>query len=532
MKVEVLQNGVSVLTRELSDGTYKVGRASNCDVQLKSSQVSKQHALLVIKNGRAAIADLGSANGIFVNGILVKKQRVEASDEVRIVDFVLRFGSSFPSNLGPAPRRQATSAGSAAFAFQPDPGAYASPSAAAEAPAELPPQERFLQLMDEKLLQPFYGLVKTADWRWLLAIIILMALMSSVLLSVLPVLEWGRGITRREALQRAHTIANQVVRENYRVLSKENDEGRLTVQAAEAEKGVLNVLIVEPETKSILAPAKYLGRGVSDGYSLVALKTVSEGDEDEAEVEMTDNVWIVAHPIRVYAPDTNENKLRGIVLVQFQVTTEISSIFQPMAGASLYAILFSLGAFFLIFKMVSRPISRLQQQLDSALKGDYVEVVAEARMEELTQLATTINFAVARLKQGGGAPGDIAMDDEEGIERAYIKSVEEFDGATGDALLLLDRDKKVRFIGKATEELLNMRSQYALGQNISDACKDPGFAGTAIDLCERVMNTLGEPQHVMLDVNGIARNMSAVGHRDLGGNIRFILVVVKLGGGV
>jgi transcriptional regulator with PAS, ATPase and Fis domain len=152
-------------------------------------------------------------------------------------------------------------------------------------------------------------------------------------------------------------------------------------------------------------------------------------------------------------------------------------------------------------------------------------------MEELDQLATTINFAIARIKQGGGAPGDIAVDDDEGIERAFVKTVEEFDGATGDALLLLDRDKRVRFIGKATEELLNMRTQYALGQNISDACKDPGFAGTAIDLCERVLNTLGEAQHVMLDINGIARNMSAVGHRDAQGNIRFILVVVKLGGG-
>ena len=523
MRIEVLQNGAPILTRELGDGTYKIGRASSCEIQLKSSQVSKQHALLVIKNGRAAIADLGSANGIFVNGILVKKQRV---------DFVFRFSSGAPSGLGAPPPRMAT-AGNAAFAFQSQAATFAVPGAGmAEAPAELPPQERFLQLMDEKVLQPFYGVVKTADWRWLLALIILLALLSSVLLSVLPVLEWGRGITRKEALQRAHTIANQVVRENYRVLSKENDEGRLTTQAAEAEKGVLNVLIVDPETKTILAPAKYLGRGITDGYSMIALKTIAEGEEDEAEVEMTDNVWIVAQPIRVYAPDTNENKLRAVVLLQFQVTTEISSIFQPMAGASLYAILFSLAAFFLIFKMISRPISRMQQQLDSALKGDDVQVVAEAKMEELDQLATTINFAIARIKQGGGSPGDIAVDDEEGIERAFVKTVEEFDGATGDALLLLDRDKRVRFIGKATEELLNMRSQYALGQNISDACKDPGFAGTTIDLCERVLNTLGEPQHVLLDINGIARNMSAVGHRDSQGNIRFILVVVKLGGGV
>jgi hypothetical protein len=530
VRIEVLQNGTPVLTRELGDGTYKVGRASSCEIQLKSSQVSKQHALLVIKNGRAAIADLGSANGIFVNGILVKKQRVEATDEVRIVDFVLRFSSGAPAGLGAPPPRMAA-AGNAAFAFQPQTAAFGVPLGVAEAPAELPPQERFLQLMDEKVLQPFYGVVKTADWRWLLAVIILLALLSSVLLSVLPVLEWGRGITRKEALQRAHTIANQVVRENHRVLSKENDEGRLTVQAAEAEKGVLNVLIVDPDTKTILSPAKYLGRGLTDGYSMIGLKTVAEGEEDEAEVEMTDNVWIVAHPIRVYSPETNENKLRAVVLLQFQVTTEISSIFQPMAGASLYAILFSLAAFFLIFKMISRPISRMQQQLDSALKGENVQVVAEAKMEELDQLATTINFAIARIKQGGGAPGDIAVDDDEGIERAFVKTVEEFDGATGDALLLLDRDKRVRFIGKATEELLNMRTQYALGQNISDACKDPGFAGTAIDLCERVLNTLGEAQHVMLDINGIARNMSAVGHRDAQGNIRFILVVVKLGGG-
>ena len=74
-----------------------------------------------------------------------------------------------------------------------------------------------------------------------------------------------------------------------------------------------------------------------------------------------------------------------------------------------------------------------------------------------------------------------------------------------------------------------MRNQYAQGQNISDACRDPLFAGTAIDMADKVFSTLGETQGAQLDLNGVNRVMAAVGHKNKNGEIRFVIVTVKMG---
>lgn len=540
MKVDILKNGEVVLSKDLGEGNFKIGRAPECDLHLKSNSVSKQHALLVIKGGRAAIVDLGSANGVFVNGIMVKKQRVRPEDEIRIVDFVVKLGGKVKNEgtatglrppRGPAPGYAAGYGANGNAALNMEFGAAPEPTAMAAEPLPAStPQEKFLALMDQKILLPFFSMVKTFDWRWLLASILLAALLSSVLLSVLPVIRWGRNITTKEALARAHTVASQVVRENYRILSKTNDNTRLTVEAAEAEKGVLSAYVVDPRTRTVLAPAKYFNKSINEPFQTLAINRVVEGKEDQASVSQEDDVWIVAQPIRTYSADTNENLLQAVVLITFQITSEVTSTFQPMVEASLFAALFSLFAFFFIYKMFTHPISRIQEQLDATLKGDNVAITAEARLPELESLVNTINFSVSRLKQSAGSAGagDIASNDTSDEDGRVLQAAQLFDTCTSDAVLLLDREKKVRFVGKALEEMLSMRNQYAQGQNISDACKDPGFAGTAIDMTERVLNSLGDAQSAMLDINGIARTMAAAGFKSSSGEIRFILLTVKM----
>ena len=92
MKIEIIHNGQIIETKELGEGSYKIGRSSECDIQLKSQQISKQHALLVIKGTKAAIIDLGSANGVFVNGARISSAKaLSPGDEVQIGNTRFRF---------------------------------------------------------------------------------------------------------------------------------------------------------------------------------------------------------------------------------------------------------------------------------------------------------------------------------------------------------------------------------------------------------------------------------------------------------
>ena len=54
--------------RELSDGTWIIGRGEGCRIRFASIAVSERHAILTVRGQQAVIEDLHSANGTYVNG--------------------------------------------------------------------------------------------------------------------------------------------------------------------------------------------------------------------------------------------------------------------------------------------------------------------------------------------------------------------------------------------------------------------------------------------------------------------------------
>jgi methyl-accepting chemotaxis protein len=341
---------------------------------------------------------------------------------------------------------------------------------------------------------------------------------------------WGKNITTKEALNRAHTIVTQTVRENYRILAKSNDMTRLTTEMCESEQGILSCIVLDPKSNTILAPAKLYNKPINDVYSLIAIKKITESKDEMPSVDVGDGSFIVAEPIYLYSPDTKDRALNAIVLAQFQAPIGVYSTFEPLVEAALFAIFLSLMAYFLIYKMVSYPLLNLQEQIDAALKGDNNSITSPAKFAELETLAQVINFAISRSKTTDFSASAGNSDTTELEDTQYLKAIEEMDEASSDALLVLDKNKIVQFVGKALEELIGMRNQYARGQNISDACKDAAFAGTSIDLCENVIQSLGQTQKAQLDINGTMREVTAVAHKNSTADIRFIFIVVKMNG--
>lgn len=522
VKIEILNRGSVVETKEFGEGTYKIGRTDESDIALKSPQISKQHALLVIKGNRAAIVDLGSSNGIFINGIMIKKHRLEPNDEVAIADFKIRLACEVRSSGAKSNFSAASTAGNLAQNIE--------VRQAENAPPPLSPQERLLRIMDEKVLAPFYSLLKTLDWRTLLSLILGGSLVLSVLLSVHPVIRWGKEITTKESLARAHAVLAQVVRENYRIVnSADSDVSRLTIEACEAESGILSCVILDPKTNSILAPAKLFNKSLTDVYSLIAIKKTLE-DRNAVSVEKENGIYIVAQPISIFSKEENDRVVSAVVVAEFKTPEGVYSTAEPLVWAILIGILLSLISYYLIFKMMTRPLIVMQEQLDAALKGDPVSVTCESKFAELETLATVINFSISRWRRMAGQGEPITAENPEVEEAEYIKTVQEFDQGATDGLLLLDKDKKIRHVGKILEEILGIRNQYAIGQNISDACRDPAFAGTVIDLSDRVLQAFGEAQFSQLEINGIPKQIVAIGHKDRAGEVKAILLMVKANG--
>jgi hypothetical protein len=68
-------------------GTFFIGRGAECQLALDDAMVSRKHAALRVYAGSAQIEDLGSRNGVFLNGI-----RIDKSELLRDGDLI-RIGS-------------------------------------------------------------------------------------------------------------------------------------------------------------------------------------------------------------------------------------------------------------------------------------------------------------------------------------------------------------------------------------------------------------------------------------------------------
>ncbi len=79
-----LADGPSIL---LDKPILLFGRHEECDVQLNSKMVSRRHCVLAQVNDLLVIRDLGSTNGVRINGERVAEGKLRPGDEFQIGKF-------------------------------------------------------------------------------------------------------------------------------------------------------------------------------------------------------------------------------------------------------------------------------------------------------------------------------------------------------------------------------------------------------------------------------------------------------------
>ncbi len=90
LQVVILRDGLLVGTEVFVPGQYTLGSGPSSDLRLEDPSVAPAHATLYFQNGRAAIQDLNSRGGTFVNGHKVTTCEIRAVDELSCGPFVLK----------------------------------------------------------------------------------------------------------------------------------------------------------------------------------------------------------------------------------------------------------------------------------------------------------------------------------------------------------------------------------------------------------------------------------------------------------
>ena len=89
-----LADGPSIL---LDKPILLFGRHQECDVQLNSKKVSRRHCCLAQVGDYLVVRDLGSTNGVKINGERVEEGKIHPGDELTIGNFRYQVcGEAFP----------------------------------------------------------------------------------------------------------------------------------------------------------------------------------------------------------------------------------------------------------------------------------------------------------------------------------------------------------------------------------------------------------------------------------------------------
>lgn len=100
-KLLVSIDGVIVKEVLLTKARSSLGRRPYNDIVLDHRAVSGEHAMITLSGDSAAVQDLGSTNGTFVNGRPIRKQALEHDDLIEIGRYRLQFLSEHSAS-GPA----------------------------------------------------------------------------------------------------------------------------------------------------------------------------------------------------------------------------------------------------------------------------------------------------------------------------------------------------------------------------------------------------------------------------------------------
>ncbi len=83
-------HGRSAAEISFDQGNYTIGRVDGNDVVLSSNSVSRTHARIFVSNNKCYIDDLGSANGVYVDGVQIKERtEIRNGSKIRIGEYTL-----------------------------------------------------------------------------------------------------------------------------------------------------------------------------------------------------------------------------------------------------------------------------------------------------------------------------------------------------------------------------------------------------------------------------------------------------------
>jgi len=481
-----------------------LGRAEDCGIRLSSAGISKKHCVITpISLTRVEVEDLGSANGTYINGLLIKKHIMRPGDTLSIHNFILQLVKKIPdaASTGPSDSLNNT---------------FLNPDDSIDT-LGLKKKETFLDKVDAWFEETVYPtadkLSASMDIRLLCVSALAIWTLIVTSLSLSPFKTLANERARDESIQVARLYARQIVSLNQRAIIEQRYKDLVSdLDSRRGETpGLREAKILDTINAQILAPPEQLGQSIDRQPEQIALSK----DSEYINIDEDNGIAYVSVPIKVGTSEGNKTVAAAFVEYRYldgQFT--LANLVEQIVNSIFWALIIS-GVFLVfIYRWTDGSLVRTARATEEALRESKGSIAMPVQWPSLQKLVQEIGYSLTKALEGeSDGPGFGAGAAQPAWAIASVAN-------TRRASAAFDASLTVLAWNKGMAKLVGIQESMAIGADISQASRDVAFESAVRDLAGEAAANAWQPCTKNLDFGGNAFRMSMIG-----GNGAFLLNV-------
>lgn len=478
----------------LKPGDNILGRDQSCDILFQADGVSKKHITLTVSDDAVYVQDMGSANGTFLNGKLIKRATIKSGDKVGLPNGILQLVKVQEKKV--VVKKKVSSARKEREESIDDLLSGGTP------PDNL--VGKIFWLFKYKFMPVLHGINQEYEWRALLAIFTAIFALMTITLTIFPVLQDSKEVLIGEVANRGAHYAEEIGRMNAVALEQKNLE-RIDTTFLDNEDGVVSYELFDLDGR-IVRPITRLNEYTNDPFSVQVREWAQKNrDRNTVVKKLLENGQIgIGKKILSFNSKTGSPETVGVIAIRFaprtlaiEATKSSKLYFESLVTSFMVAIVF----FGIIYYLTLRPIEEIRYQVEEALRGKRRNVDSSLLFEELNPVRNAVNTAFSRIRELQRDESEVDPNDIES-DQTYVTTLVEFMQGAQGAVMILNSEKNLVKINSQGEDVCGIRQSMSEGMNILDITKERGFAATLIELCDNSANNNGTSQQGSYELQG------------------------------
>jgi PAS domain-containing protein len=477
-----------------SGKSFTLGRSEECQIRLASAGISKKHCVITpISLSRVEVEDLGSSNGTYINGLLIKKHIMQPGDTLSVHNFVLQLAKKAPNVDTSAAVDQLHNT-----FINPEDVIDASGTRRAET---------FAEKVDRWFAGNVYPLADnlSAQMDIRLLCIIALAIWTLIVttLALNPFKDLANERARNESIEVARLYARQMVRLNQRAIIEQRYKdvvSQLDSRRGETP-GILDAVIVDTINAQILSPAERLGQAIprTDTYVQIALT------KDVEHVSLEENIKkaYVSVPIKIGTAEGNRTVAAAVVeysYVDGQFT--LTNLVEQIVNSIFYAIVLS-GLFLIfIYRWTNGSLLRAAAATEEALKESKTALSLNIQWPALAKVSQEIGYCLTKAIEGGSGEQTASVASSDWAQAAVQNTL--------GAAAALDENLTVVAWNKQMATIIGIQEAMAIGADISQASRDVAFETAVREMSEESKFQQWQPIARSIEFSGRLYKISVV----------------------